>query len=155
MGFGETKKSMKQKIRSALKVVNSFIQLKPHLINFVVFTEFGNIIEEKLLAPLQDIAKVIFIDNENRRNKIVAVGCFEAIQNLDKEDKKVIRVDYFTEDEKIYTFNNFSEFSNHWESVYSFANEKNYYDVYFSDGSMQTITMRELKYSKAIDQFKF
>lgn len=155
LGLFEVKASLGQKFKSALGSFSSFIGLKSDLISFVVFTNFSSLIEDRLQSQFQGLAKVKFIDNEELKGKIPIVGCFEAVQNLGSKDKIVERVDYYANGEKAYSFNNFSEFSNHWESVKSFANDKNYYEIFYSDGNFQTKPVLELKYDKSVELLNF
>lgn len=119
-----------------------------------IWSEKSEFIDEKTLKENQYDLEFVLPASEEDRNLIPVVGLFEFAE-YQKPSKTILKIEYFSGEEKIYTFNGYKEFCDHWTNVRSFANPDNEYRVYFSDNVIKPIKIRDLNYESQLEEYKF
>jgi hypothetical protein len=110
---------------------------------------------QKEFAKAQFSNELIFIEQE-LLDEIKIDGALQYLWLKDLVDKKILKIEYWNfEGFKVYEFNNFNEFEEHWKSAKPIASDENYYMIYFDDDSVKKIPMGMIQTNEEIMSFEF
>ena len=119
-----------------------------------IWSSKSEFIDPHILAENQFGLNFILPQNESEKSIIPVAGLF-AYVNYQKPAKTILKIDYFSGEEKIYSFSTYKQFLDHWSNVKSFANPDNQYRVHYSDNVVKSIKIRDLDDIMQLEEYKF
>jgi hypothetical protein len=123
-------------------------------LNVCILSNREEFIDEELLQNNNAGFDFYLPKNEEDRLKIPLLGLF-AYPDYKKPQRTILRIEYYSGNEKIYTFENYDGFTKHWSEVKTFANPDNEYRVFYTDGLIIPVKMRGINYKIELETYKF
>lgn len=119
-----------------------------------ILTDKNDLIDESFLslslAPLS-----VTIPEEKIKNDILLKGSLHFLEQKVLNPEKVIRIEYWSAEEQIYVFKKFEDFLSHWRSKKPVANPENEYRIYYNEGYIKRVKIKDITFEEQIMAFMF
>ena len=123
--------------------------------NVFIWSVFEEFIDKNLLKSVGLDEIVRFPKDEYEKFLIPILGCFKYHEQLERQNRKIVNIDYMSNGRAVYKFDKYLNFEAHWQANNSFANPENEYHIHFSDGFIKTRKMGDISSESDLEEFKF
>lgn len=118
----------------------------------VIISERSELIIKKTIKDLFKNLRIVFPEKSVYINIFLA-GCF-AVPEV-KNGLRVQKIEYYSGEEKIYEFENYEDFRDHWKIFRDKTNGENEYRFYYDDMSVKKVKIRHLEREEELKQYLF
>lgn len=120
-----------------------------------VIGEKTSLIDNSVLKNFLPVYDLHIFGNISEQQEVIIKGCFGYSEYLAKQENRIIKLEYYTEQEKIYDFDDFEKCRKHFLSVKPITNQNNYYKIIYSNGSVKTLTIGNVNHLEELELYRF
>lgn len=135
-------------------VIDRFKRTNGQVNSAFILTSKKEYIEKDYLKNNYPGLSITFPKSSEEINTIPLIGClnYPAFKN---NSSKPTRIEYWSGGERIYIFESFDKFIEHWRSVKPLANQDNTYRMIYSEKVQKEVKMKDLNHEFELGAYKF